>query len=260
MASLVLFWTAVGLYALAGVLYFVNLLRFFDWTAPMSKLVMIGGFLAHIGVITAHALEGTHPAGSVREAVGFLAWVLVAAFLFAQLRRRLDAVGAFVAPAAVLLLLASGVAPHQQDMELMGILGRVHISLATVGVSIFALATGLAVLYLLEERQLKHKKFGPLVKHGTALVTLDTLSLRCVQIGFPIFTAAMITGAYWSAQRSFGLRPEYIMALAAWIAFGVLLMARVTAGWQGRRAAYITIGGFMAALVVVAIYLARAAI
>src|SRR5262249_55801622 len=145
----------------------------------------------------ARGIAGLHPVSSIRETIGFLAWVIVGLFLLAERRRKhLDAVGAFVAPAALVLLLAARLAPEAGSLPLLGVIGRVHILLATVGISIFALATASAVLYLLEERQLKKKKFGNILKHGTALETLDGLAHRCVQVGFPIFTLAIITGTF----------------------------------------------------------------
>jgi ABC-type uncharacterized transport system permease subunit len=45
--------------------------------------------------------------------------------------------------------------------------------------------------------------------------------------------------------------------MAAWVAFGVLLVARLGAGWQGRRAAWLTLGGFGGTLLVLLAYIVR---
>jgi ABC-type uncharacterized transport system permease subunit len=253
-----LFWAAIGLYGLASAVYLASLLGLPDRWARHARVVLLGAFVVHMLEIGARGIAGMHPVSSVREAIGFLAWALTGGFLLAQVRWRLDAAGAFTAPAAAALLLTARLTPAGEATQGLGALGRIHISLATVGVSIFALATVLAVLYLLEERQLKRKKLGVIVQRGAALETLDRLSHRCVQVGFPIFTVAMITGAVWSARRSAELRPEYVIAFAAWTAFAVLLIARVAAGWRGRRAAIITVLGFTAAVTVLGIYLVRA--
>ena len=52
-------------------------------------------------------------------------------------------------------------------------------------------------------------------------------------------------------------RPEYLLALATWVAFGILLIARLGAGWQGRRAAWLTVGGFGGAMLVLVVYFLR---
>ena len=256
----VLFWAATALYSIAAALHLGFLVGLPDKVLPWARRTIVLGFVVHFLELGARGIAGLHPVSSVREVLGFLAWVIVGAFLLAErVRKRLDAVGAFVAPAALVLLLAARLAPAAETPTTagLGVLGRVHILLATVGVSIFALATASAVLYILEERQLKKKKFGPIVKHGTALETLDGLAHRCVQVGFPIFTVAMVAGALWSSRIPDGLRPEYIIAVVAWIAFGAVLVARVTAGWRGRRAALMTIIGFSSALVVLLAYLVR---
>jgi ABC-type uncharacterized transport system permease subunit len=121
----------------------------------------------------------------------------------------------------------------------------------------------LAVLYLFEDRQLKRKQFDTLIgRGGASLETLDRLALRCVSLGFPIFTVALVTGALWIARLGLlwgtaAMRPEYLLAVATWVAFGVLLVARVGAGWQGRRAAWLTLGGFGGAVLVLVVYFLR---
>jgi ABC-type uncharacterized transport system permease subunit len=254
------FWAAAAFYALAGVLHLGFLLGLKDRAMRSALAAFVLAFLLHMCEIGARGIAGLHPASSAREALGFVAWLLAGGYLLARIRFRIDAVGAFLAPASLVLLVTARFSPSSGESTAgLGVLGRVHISLATAGVSVFALATALAVVYIVAERQLKHKHLGALVRKGVALETLDTLVHRCVQVGFPIFTVAMVTGAWWSARRAGGMRGEYLIAMVAWAAFAALLVARTTAGWRGRRAALMTIVGFTSALVVLAIYLARAA-
>ena len=59
-------------------------------------------------------------------------------------------------------------------MPALTLLGRIHIVLATVGVAVFALATLVAGVYLVQERGLKKKKFdGVLFGNSAALETLE---------------------------------------------------------------------------------------
>src|SRR5262249_46337608 len=154
-----------------------------------------------------------------------------------------------LAPAALAILALARFTPGQAVVGL-GLLGRIHIALATLGDALFALATAVAIMYLLEERSLKRKQFDDVVlKRGAALETLDRLQYRLVAIGFPIFTVALMLGVIWVAQRGSGFdRPEYPIALVTWAAFGGLLVARSAAGWRGRRAALLAIAGFCALL------------
>jgi ABC-type uncharacterized transport system permease subunit len=160
----------------------------------------------------------------------------------------------------VLLLLArltpAGAAPDDD----LSTLGRVHISLATIGVAVFAVAGVLSAVYLVEDRALKRKRFDALAleQGGAPLESLDRLAHRLVWVGFPIFTLAMILGAIWTARlgESVG-RIEYALAAVTWIAFATLLVARQIYGWRGKRAAKLTLEGFASALAVLAVYLIR---
>ena len=259
-AALALFWIAAGLYALAGLLYMGFLVGAPAPLSRVARLSLLAAFLAHFAEIGARGVAGLHPVSSLSEAIGFLAFLMVGSFLFAQLKRPLDAIGAFVSPAALILMMVAYVSPDRGEKATgLGVFGRVHIGLSIVGVAIFALATGLAIFYLVQERELKRHKIGRAVKRGAALETLDTFMYRAVQVGFPIFTLAMVSGAVWTAQRAEAFRIEYPIAAIAWSAFAAVIIARQTVGWRGRRAALLTVVGFAAALVVLGIYVARSA-
>lgn len=252
-------WLAAALYGLASLLYVGFLAGLPPAVSRAARAALLAGLVVHTAEISRRGFEGVHPAGSTGEAIGFLSWIVVAVFLLAQLRRPLDAVGSLIAPGALMMLVIAYLAPTTGAASTadLGVLGRVHIVLAILGASSFAFATALAVLYLIEERQLKRHKIGLAVRRGTALETLDRLMHRTAQLGFPIFTVAMITGVVWTGQRTTGMRLEYSLAAVAWAAFASLLVARHTAGWRGRRAALLTIIGFAATAAVLGLYLTR---
>jgi ABC-type uncharacterized transport system permease subunit len=256
----------IGAYALASALYLGYLLGFRTHADRAGRVVLALGVLIHFGDIGARCVHGMNPISSTPEAMSFVSFLVAAGYLGASVRYRLAAAGAFAVPAALALLVLARVVPAEAGAPSMGPLGQAHIFLSTVGVAVFALAAVLAVLYLFEDRQLKRKqfdrRFNQMMDRGTPLETLDRLALRCVSFGFPIFTVAIVTGAMWVARLGIvhgavPLRPEYALAVATWVAFGVLLVARVGAGWRGRRAAWLTLGGAGGAMLVVIVYFLR---
>jgi ABC-type uncharacterized transport system permease subunit len=201
-----------------------------------------------------------HPAQSVREAIGFLAFIITGGYLLASARYRLTLGGAAVMPVSLVLLVVARLTPAGTAPDDLSTLGRIHISLATVGVGVFALASALSVIYLIEERALRRKRFDTMAfkDHGAPLEALDRLSHRLIWAGFPIFTVALVLGAIWVAKLGESLdRPEYPLAAVTWIFYAVLLVVRQTYGWRGRKAARLTLAGFAAALIVLLIYLVR---
>jgi ABC-type uncharacterized transport system permease subunit len=255
-------WHEIGAYAIAAAIYLGILVGLRRSAETVGRSLLAIGVVLHLADIGVRCTRGVNPISSTPEAMSLVAFLIAAGYLVTSLRYRIAAAGAFAVPAALVILVLARLAPAEVDVPRMGTLGIVHVLLATVGVAVFALAAVVALLYLFQDRQLKRRRFDRVMGIGTPLDTLDRLALRCVSIGFPVFTIAIVTGAIWVARLGLlhtidGLRPEYLIAVGTWVAFGVLLVARVGAGWQGRRAAWLTLGGFGGVLIVVAAYFLR---
>ena len=253
------FWVASVGYAAAAVLMLVVLAGKAKLRPAAIAMVALA-FVAHGVDIGWRGTQHVHPAQSVREAIGFLAFILTGGYLLASAKYRLTIGGVVVMPVALIMLLAARLTPAGAEPEGLSTLGRIHISLATIGVGVFALASALSAIYLVEERALKKKQFDAIAfrDKGAPLESLDRLANRLIWVGFPIFTVALVLGAVWVSRLGLSLdRPEYPLAAVTWFAFAGLLVARQVYGWRGRRAARLTLGGFAAALAVLLIYLAR---
>jgi ABC-type uncharacterized transport system permease subunit len=253
------FWVAVVAYAAAAAaLLFV--LAGNAKLRPVAISLVALAFVAHGADIGWRGTQQVHPAQSVREAIGFLAFIITGGYLLASVRYRLTLGGVVVMPVALVMLVVARLTPAGEATEELSVLGRIHISLATVGVGVFALASALSAIYLVEERALKKKKFDALAfkDKGTPLEALDRMSHRLVWVGFPIFTVALVLGAVWVSKLGESLdRLEYPLAAVTWFAFAGLLLGRSVYGWRGRRAARVTLIGFAAAIAVLGIYLIR---
>jgi cytochrome c-type biogenesis protein CcsB len=82
--------------------------------------------------------------------------------------------------------------------------------------------------------------------------TLDRLAYRTLAFAFPVWTFAVIAGAIWAQEawgRYWGWDPKETWAFITWVVFAGYLHARATAGWKGRRAAWIALAGFASLLV-----------
>ncbi|MDQ3368471.1 MAG: cytochrome c biogenesis protein CcsA [Myxococcota bacterium] len=227
---------------------------------PVSLALVGVAFVAHGVDIGWRGTLHVHPAQSIREAIGLLAFILTGGYLIASARYRLTIGGVVVMPVALIMLLAARLTPAGHAPEDLSTLGRIHISLATIGVGVFALASALSAIYLVEDRALKKKQFDAIAfkDKGAPLESLDRLSNRLIWVGFPIFTIALVLGAVWVSKLGESLdRLEYPLAAVTWFAYAGLLLARQVYGWRGRRAAKLTLAGFAAALLVLLIYLMR---
>jgi ABC-type uncharacterized transport system permease subunit len=252
-------WVAIGLYVAAAIAFGIGATGR-TGAARAARVLLGAAVLAHGVDIGWRGVMHVHPAQSVRESLGFLAWIIAAGYLAASVRWRIDLAGVAVMPVVIAVFAAARFSPAGHDPEGLSALGRVHITLATVGVALFALAAALSAIYLVEERNLKRKRFDTITfkSGGAPLEKLDVLGHRLVWAGFPIFTVAVALGILWMSQRGEPItRPEYPLAIATWLVYAVLLTTRTLYGWRGRRAARLTLAGFACALLVLAIYLVR---
>ncbi len=259
MSTLTVFELAA--YALSSLLYLGYLV---GMRARAGRIVLGLAVVLHFVDIGVRCLHGENPIGSTQDALSFIAFLAAAGYVLASLRYGLASAGGFAATAALVLLVLARLSPVEEATPSVtwGTLGYTHIFLATLGVAIFLVAAVVEGLYLLEDRQLRRKEFGRMAGRATPLDTLDTLAARCVSIGFPIFTVAIVTGAMWIARLDVlhgvhALRPEYLLAVVTWVAFAVLIVARVGGGWRGRRAAWLTLGGFGGTVLVLLVYFLR---
>jgi ABC-type transport system involved in cytochrome c biogenesis permease subunit len=104
------------------------------------------------------------------------------------------------------------------------------------------------IMYIIQERELKLKRFGSSFFKLPALDTCDDLGYKAMSAGFVMLTLGMVAGIVWSG-RHFGVYfhgdPIEILSLLTWFTYLFIIHYRVTAGWRGRRAAIVAIIGFV---------------
>ena len=128
----------------------------------------------------------------------------------------------------------------------------IHASISLVSYAFLALAAIGGGMYLLQERELKQKRFGYFFSRLPSLETLDKLNNHCISIGFPLMTLGMFTGYIWAKQiwggREWHFDPKIVWSMITWFLYAGLMHQRFVAGWRGRRAALMTIIAFCAVL------------
>lgn len=243
-------------YAGAVLAFAFGLLTARRWLQSAGAMAVLGGVLLHaLAILVRYRELGSTPVTDWREGAGLSAFILAAATLVVHVAFKIKVAGAFLAPLSLLLVLpnvfradpAAEVPP-----ALLSPWSPVHISLAYLGQAGFAVATAMAVMYLLMERQLKRKSFGALFTRLPDLEVLDRLSVRFLSVGIALLTLAICTGALW-AKQVWGVYwmwsdPRSLLTLITWVLYAALVHARFFAGWRGHRAAVLTVLGFVVML------------
>jgi ABC-type uncharacterized transport system permease subunit len=246
---------AIHLYGAAAVVYLTYLIR--QHTAlPIAGRLLVGvGLMVHAASVgLSLTAQGGMPAG-ISQGFAIVALVLLAIFFFLDVRYRMPVIGAFLMPVA-LAALVPGILLSKDAARLLPTAPRpllpVHISIALIGIAAFGVAAGVAVMYLVMERQVKGKKFGVLFSRLPSLHFLDELNRRLVVWGFIALSATLMTGAFFASNAHgvfWAWEAKEIATLVAWVFFAAVLNFRLFAGWQGRRVALLTMAGFCILLV-----------
>jgi ABC-type uncharacterized transport system permease subunit len=208
-------------------------------------------------VYAVHA--GHPPLGNLWEFLLTLAWLVVGLHLVAQVRWKIHATGLILPPLSFLMTVVAMVRlPSPSDVE-EPMLQRVdillfHTTLATLGMALFFVAAAMSLIYLLQERALKNKKTLKLLDRLPPLDRADRAGLEAMIWGFPLFTLGIVTGMALSAaeyHRVLLFQAKQVFPLLAWAIFGAVLAARLVRGFRGRKAAYLTMTGFVLGLLTI---------
>ena len=122
-----------------------------------------------------------------------------------------------------------------------------HVVLALLGLAALVLNFAGAVMYLLQERQLKAKRPGASTtgcrrsRRSTGSPTARSPS------GFPFLTAGLLLGVLWAGAAwgsVFTFDPLALFSVVMWVVYAATLSGRALGAWRGRRAAYFAIAGF----------------
>ncbi|MDX2479619.1 MAG: c-type cytochrome biogenesis protein CcsB [Desulfuromusa sp.] len=247
-----LFSITTLIYLVASILYLVAMIGKKQQAGRVGRWVLLAGVILHAACFAVrHSTAGGTPVTSLHESLSFFAWCLVLLYLLLDLRFRLSVMGAFAAPLAFLLMIGSALSPAivvQLNPVLQNWLFPVHITFAFLGHAAFALSFGAGVMYLIQNRMLKSKRFTGIYQLLPSLDILDKVNYTCLSIGFPLMTLGLISGAVW-ANTAWGTYwrwdPKETWSLITWFLYAALLHGRLTIGWRGRKAAIFSIIAFM---------------
>ncbi len=245
----------VGLYAL-GLLH--SLFGFYQKRQIFVRVALgmvAVGFLGHTAFLVLLGLQRRHfPITNLPESLCFFAWCITLTFIVANLRYRISVLGAFVLPLVSLLTIISQLM-WEENHAIPPLLRSkwlyLHTSVAFLAYAAFFLTFVSGIFYLIQERELKTKKFRFFYFRLPSLQVCDELLRRSLFVGFIAMSITIVTGAFWAQQawgRFWNWDPKETASLITWAIYLLLVNYRLSSSWRGRRAAYISIIGFVSTL------------
>lgn len=223
------------------------------FTSQKEKLRIVGRVILvlsgvvqtiHIGCRFFEA--GNMPLTTLHETIVFSAWAATWAFLLFRWRHSVKNLGTFLSLFVLVLLIVAGllpkeVVPHPPTVRTFWL--PLHAGTSLIAYGFLGMAFLGGIMYLLQERELKRKKFGYFFSRLPSLDTLDVLNNHCLTVGFVFLTLGITAGALWARVVNGGSW-QWDWSILVWFFYLVQVHQRFTVGWRGRRAAAMSIIGF----------------
>ncbi|MET3172738.1 UNVERIFIED_ORG: cytochrome c-type biogenesis protein CcsB [Arthrobacter sp. UYCu721] len=219
-------------------------------------LTVLGVTIHAAGVVTRALGAGRVPWGNMYEFLTTGAFVAVAVFLLALVRRDLRFLGTFVVGLAIIMHVTAAVAYWTPVGHLVPALQSywliIHVSIAVISSALFTLTFALSALQLVQAHRQKTLAAGGnklgFMRLVPSALSLENLSYRINAIAFIGWTFTLMFGAIWAEKawgRFWGWDTKEVWTFVIWVVYAGYLHARATRGWTGTRAAWLSIIGYL---------------
>lgn len=193
------------------------------------------------------------------DGLSLMAAMLGVVAVYLQWTRRVPGVSIGAVAAATLLSLWGVCASWWtlREFDLGSAWRQVHLMSVYLGTFGVAVAAAAGAMWLYVDRQLRSKDHrAERLKRLGRLASLEALEAtvtRSATLGFVLLTAGLATGVVVIASETAPTRlgggwwysPKVILAAAAWLIFALVMNVRYIATFRGRRAAVLSIVGFV---------------
>ena len=227
----------------------------------LGTISLVGGFtLQTVGIIirwveTYRIGYGHAPLSNLYESLIFFSWTIAIIYFVMELRLKNKSIGAFVLPIIFLLMAYASFSPNisSQIKPLVPALQSnwliSHVATCFLGYAAFAISFSISIIYLLKYKKID--SINKFLKIFPEQNVLDTLNYQMILIGLLLFTLGILTGSIWahSAWGTYwGWDPKETWSLITWLIYAVILHARLSRGWDGKRIAIMSLLGFICVL------------
>jgi len=252
---------------LTFLLYFdVFFLYLYNFSAKRESIgkaatyAFLAGFLTHTLSLVFRGIASGHlPGSAAYESFSVAAWFITGGFLLVEFRtKKMKVLGLFTSIVVSVFLVQAAAkysAPGPPIPLLKSPLVGLHFTSIGITVAALTVAGGSALLYLLQERQMKGRKSKILLRRLPSLEVLDEITYQAIIFGFPFLTLVIVTGTIqalerWVISQDIVVLSRLITTGIIWLLYLAYLALRVAAGWGGRKAALLALSGFLGLILI----------
>jgi ABC-type uncharacterized transport system permease subunit len=248
-------------FALAVILYGCSMIySVFLWRKGFRRddrinyLLLLGAFALHTAAMVKRGFSFNRcPVNNLYEAMTFLAWTIVAAYLVLGAFRRLRFLGAFAAPIVfgigVFALMPPLDKPHGVRPDFHTDWGTIHGALVLLSCGAFGLGSIAGAMFLVQEHDLKFHKSRAVFSLLPPIQRLERVMSRLLLAGLILLTAGLAFSPLLVKEKesegvNFKGDPILFYSAFIWAVYAALLVSRWRFGQGGRRFALGVVGTF----------------
>jgi ABC-type uncharacterized transport system permease subunit len=220
----------------------------------INYLLLLFAFALHTTAMVKRGFSFNRcPVNNLYEAITFLSWTIVTAYLVVGMFRRLRFLGAFASP----ILFAIGVfalmppldPPHAGKPDFHTDWGSIHGSLILLSCGAFGLSAIAGAMFLTQEHDLKFHKPRAMFSVLPPIQRLEQVMSRLLVSGILLLSiglafAPLLIREVEAKGGKFTGDPILFYSIFIWVVYCTLLVLRWKFGQVGRRFAWGVVGSF----------------
>lgn len=243
---------ALALYAAAEAFSVASLRKNSVPLSRVTSLLLTAGLVVHFVALQVRARRlHSVPYRDLADSMSFFAWMIAVAYVILFFRHRERSTGPFLIPLVILfqaisLLTRPTAAPAPRGLT--GPLFAFHVTTAILGYAALSLSFVLALLYLVQNSQLRRRKTGLLFSRLPALDVLDGMEHTAIAVGFVALGISCVLGIVWASMNWKTVWDAKLVSTVLVLMVYAFALFSNSLGIKGKKTALLSIAGFSVVL------------
>ena len=209
-------------------------------------LFKTGFVLVTIFVLGRWYAAGRPPFANMYEALILFSWSMALIYVIFEFNYK---VALPMAPVSLLVLITLGITLFLDNTitplipALQSKWISIHVITYFIGYGALSMSFVMSIVYFFVVRRSSSL--------SAQALSYDVLSYRLILFAFPFLSIGMTTGSIWANVAwgtYWGWDPKETCALITWLVYALYLHLRILRGWKDKKAAYLSVFGFLATL------------
>jgi len=226
-----------------------------NWTEKTTLFLGVLLLIHGVEIGLRHAALKTIPFSTLHDALSFMAFSVLFVYMFIELRLKNRGSGLFILFFAFILELVSSVI-YSWEPETNELLSSptfaLHAALSIMGYTAMSLSTLYALMYIIQNHNLKKRNLGKLFNQLPALSYLEQMSIQSAFMGIVLLGIGILLGHVQAAALMGEFWPKDIKVISTDIIWAIYLLGYITSQfmrWHGKKMAYLSITGYFVLVV-----------